>query len=713
MSFVNSDGKVETWEFQDGTFTSAGSWLQKVSRKEFDDINDKVDLAVDSNDILDFIEGSYIGLSGKTTNYSQYKRTNLIKLNYGDTITCNTSLNNPTNVLALCIYSDNSFDNPIVKYPANGSGKYQFTAQAELYACATLFMNEFGVSVSYGGVKTIKAIEQYVEDKNLKMTVSNENFKIGYLYGNKDVEDNYGGVQIVGISSHLNITIPINKGNIYKIFGSITTSANLKFAVLTDRQDVIKSVEVPSVDFRFTGYLLIPETDGYAYINLENNKYAKILTDDESIVESISNYIAGKNDDGVVFFGKNLPNYDDITLSSNIFLGGRFKTPIILNKIKIALMANKTCVFACMLFSKTKEQYIAGGVSLGSYEAAKRMADKVVLFEYNNPNVVELADFDFENYFTGGKFYYIGLTVTGSGVNIGYVKNAAQYDANTRYGERYGYINLFENVSGNIFGGVSGFGWGTNRLFDLYYEVYEAKYVDLLQEQQKEEGLIFMRLVFDKIHCIGDSLTFGAPYDRTNEISYPVYLAKLSGWNVTHKGMSGWTTLQYWNAMKNSNPGFKTDFSDVDTLVIWLGQNGGLTDTLDVDVNPYDDYHNYADTNTGAYCKIIEFARSTNPKLHIFCCTLTYQYGHKIVSNEVVHKIAEKYGLDVIDLKNNGFYNLQEARWHLCKMQSELTGFDDCHFDTIGYMNIAQIIMTKMCKAVYDNPERYIEITNK
>ena len=28
MSFINSDGKVETWEFQGGTFTNIGSWVQ-------------------------------------------------------------------------------------------------------------------------------------------------------------------------------------------------------------------------------------------------------------------------------------------------------------------------------------------------------------------------------------------------------------------------------------------------------------------------------------------------------------------------------------------------------------------------------------------------------------------------------------------------------------------------------------------------------------
>ena len=34
MSFINSDGKVETWEFQGGTFTDVGSWKQQVQRTE-------------------------------------------------------------------------------------------------------------------------------------------------------------------------------------------------------------------------------------------------------------------------------------------------------------------------------------------------------------------------------------------------------------------------------------------------------------------------------------------------------------------------------------------------------------------------------------------------------------------------------------------------------------------------------------------------------
>ena len=34
VSFINSDGKVETWEFQDGTFTDVSGWKQQVQRTE-------------------------------------------------------------------------------------------------------------------------------------------------------------------------------------------------------------------------------------------------------------------------------------------------------------------------------------------------------------------------------------------------------------------------------------------------------------------------------------------------------------------------------------------------------------------------------------------------------------------------------------------------------------------------------------------------------
>lgn len=42
VSFINSDGKVETWEFQGGTFTNIGSWIQQVRRTDLSDIRNNI-----------------------------------------------------------------------------------------------------------------------------------------------------------------------------------------------------------------------------------------------------------------------------------------------------------------------------------------------------------------------------------------------------------------------------------------------------------------------------------------------------------------------------------------------------------------------------------------------------------------------------------------------------------------------------------------------
>ncbi len=56
VSFINSDGKVETWEFYGGTFTSAGSWKQIPNQAMIERIdNDIFNLNADKMDI----DGTY------------------------------------------------------------------------------------------------------------------------------------------------------------------------------------------------------------------------------------------------------------------------------------------------------------------------------------------------------------------------------------------------------------------------------------------------------------------------------------------------------------------------------------------------------------------------------------------------------------------------------------------------------------------------------
>ena len=98
---------------------------------------------------------------------------------------------------------------------------------------------------------------------------------------------------------------------------------------------------------------------------------------------------------------------------------------------------------------------------------------------------------------------------------------------------------------------------------------------------------------FAKIMCIGDSLTEGAfNYlsggsfsNGTNAAalgrpySYPQYLAKLTGCEVTNLGKSGFTSTQ-WYDYYTTGEGADTDFSGYDCAIIQLGVNDSA-DTLD------------------------------------------------------------------------------------------------------------------------------------
>lgn len=98
---------------------------------------------------------------------------------------------------------------------------------------------------------------------------------------------------------------------------------------------------------------------------------------------------------------------------------------------------------------------------------------------------------------------------------------------------------------------------------------------------------------FAKIMCIGDSLTEGAfNYLYGNSFSnnttaavlgrpysYPQYLQKLTGCEVTNLGKSGFTSTQ-WYDYYTTGEGADTDFSGYDCAIIQLGVNDNA-DTLD------------------------------------------------------------------------------------------------------------------------------------
>lgn len=174
-----------------------------------------------------------------------------------------------------------------------------------------------------------------------------------------------------------------------------------------------------------------------------------------------------------------------------------------------------------------------------------------------------------------------------------------------------------------------------------------------------------------KVICIGDSLTegdYGSEPEGTANLkaeTYPYFLNKYFGVSVTNAGVCGFTATSYFNYTLGSQ-----DFSDKDIAIIMLGTNGaGMSDTLDADTAA-SHYTGYANTDTGNYCKIIEYIIEQNPDVKILLCTCPYvdatrrsSYAAAVAnSNVVIPKIADKYNLPVLDVNNELGVNDENTR---------------------------------------------------
>lgn len=200
------------------------------------------------------------------------------------------------------------------------------------------------------------------------------------------------------------------------------------------------------------------------------------------------------------------------------------------------------------------------------------------------------------------------------------------------------------------------------------------------------------------IVCIGDSLTEGDqgadPYASAQNITpynYPYWMQNYLGCRVTNKGVSGYTAIQVWNNVVQS-----IDFTDVNTIIIMLGTNGRLTDTIDTDCPAGVNYTNYANTNTGCYCKIIEYCMAqTSGTAQIILCTPPHVgtvRGQKrtdtIASAEVVRKIASRYCLPLIDMMaESGFSDYNENVYQ---------PVDGLHFSIEGYKRMGTFIGSRV-----------------
>lgn len=201
---------------------------------------------------------------------------------------------------------------------------------------------------------------------------------------------------------------------------------------------------------------------------------------------------------------------------------------------------------------------------------------------------------------------------------------------------------------------------------------------------------------FDKCICIGDSLTYGMQDNSVRlKTNYPYFFTKITGTETENKGHSGWTTKQVWNDDISS----WGNAADYDLAIIYLGTNGGLTDTVSTDCKT--DYTQNADTNTGCYGKIIGKLKADNPNMKIFIVAGANEYIRRAnTMNVAVRKIASFYDVELIDLENSilsddGSVNSDSRRIYRPK--------DGIHYDRRGYLTLASLIANSIKTTVKEN----------
>ena len=178
---------------------------------------------------------------------------------------------------------------------------------------------------------------------------------------------------------------------------------------------------------------------------------------------------------------------------------------------------------------------------------------------------------------------------------------------------------------------------------------------------------------FNKIACIGDSLTYGffnhdtgttLPTGYNEKYSYPSQLKKITGVDTVNLGVSGITTPSWYTRYANE------DLSGFDCAIIALGVNdvselGGFTEDVQT-----------------AYTNIITKLKTENPQIHIFISTIFHSlsYGSTRTYSDALATYIEGLNDPYVILLDMNLYD------HL----AESGGYNAGHLSAYGYWKLAQ-----------------------
>lgn len=162
---------------------------------------------------------------------------------------------------------------------------------------------------------------------------------------------------------------------------------------------------------------------------------------------------------------------------------------------------------------------------------------------------------------------------------------------------------------------------------------------------------------FDNILCIGDSLTYSqVATDNTYENShqaknpYPKVLSKYlgcDGYKIV--AVPGETARGMWLYHNH-----EITQAENQIAIIYLGTNGGITDTVEIDCPVGVDYNNFTDNHCGSMGKLISKCQEVGCK--VLLLKPYYLSSYHDVTNSAIDHLGERFGCAVMDAPNGTMY---------------------------------------------------------
>lgn len=199
--------------------------------------------------------------------------------------------------------------------------------------------------------------------------------------------------------------------------------------------------------------------------------------------------------------------------------------------------------------------------------------------------------------------------------------------------------------------------------------------------------------VFNKILCIGDSLTEGTfNYESGGSVdhvftdarySYPTFLKKLTGSEIVNYGHGGYTAEEWYELYENE------DLSGYDACIIMLGVNDSIRN---VGVSNF----------TASMTNIIDKMMDENKGIKVFVATIIPAYTDYDPNNKFT-----PYNNEIKRLVNNDFtdaFLIDINKYSLCKFY---TYYAQGHLTAIGYQQLAKEFYTMISYIIHNNLQAF------